>query len=200
MVAACGCCRALVRGLWFACRYNESMLVRSLGRLLCLLIAVVFLVACGAQPVKRPDWVKSETQTSISMFESMIAYHAFAAGLSTTDWVREMANLRTSPRTNDETLCVRQAMLAAAPGAPAAERAQAVGVYEQCERELRRRDSQLVGFVALLRAELAERIRYEERLREAQRRADERAQKLDELKEIERNLLERSTGPRPKKP
>lgn len=184
----------------FTCRYNEAMQVHLLSRLLCTLIAVVFLAACGTQSVKRPYWIKSESRISSSTLESMIAYHAFAATLGMTDWVREMANLRTELGTNDETLCVRQAMLAAAPAAPAAERAQAIGAYEQCERELRRRNSQLVGLVEMLRAELAERIRYEERLREAQRRSDERAQKLDELKEIERNLLERSTVPKTKRP
>jgi hypothetical protein len=54
--------------------------------------------------------------------------------------------------------------------------------------------------VALLRAEMAERARGDERLREAQRRAEEQTQKLNELKAIERNLLERGAAPGQRKP
>ena len=158
------------------------------------------LAACGTLAPQRPYWIKSDSPAPASSVDAMIAYHAFAAGLGAADWARESARLRTTAREADETQCVRQAMLAAAPAAPAAERAQAGAAYEQCERELRKRESSLVGLVVLLRVELAERIRSEERQREAQRRADEQTQKLDELKAIERNLLERSTAPKPKKP
>lgn len=175
---------------------------------------IVFLVglslaACGSLEGSgtQPYWLKAATPAAaprqFSPLESMIAYHGYAWSLSGAEWAKENARLRVAVATRDaeETLCVRQALLAAAASAPAHERAQASGLFEQCERELRRRDSQLSGLVALLRMEFAERARLEERQRDTARRADELAEKLDELRAIEKTLLERNQPARqPRRP
>lgn len=175
-----------------------SIRVRSL-----VILASLSLAACGTLDGDgaQPYWLKADAPRFSSPFEAMIAYHAYAWSLSGADWAKENARLRAIARAADETLCVRQSLLAAAPVAPAPERAQAAGLFEQCERELKRRESRLTGLVALLRAEFAERGRLEERQRESARRADELADKLNELRAIEKTLLERNQpATRPKRP
>ncbi len=165
------------------------------------LCATALLAACSHVPPvdgKRPYWLKSDAQAN-SPLESMLAYHAYAWSLSGSDWQRENVRLNTSTRSNDDSLCLRQAILAGVPAAP--ERSRASGLLEQCERELKRRDSRLLPLATLLRNEAAERSRSDERLRDSNRRAEELAQKLNELKSIEKNLLERSQpAPRAPKP
>jgi len=167
------------------------------------LVASLSLAACGTldEGGAQPHRLKVDTPRVPALLESMIAYHGQAWGLNGAEWAKESARLRAAARGADETLCVRQSLLATAPAAPAHERAQAAGLLEQCERELKRRESRLTALVTLLRAEFAERGRIEERQREATRRADELADKLNELREIEKTLLERSQpASRPKSP
>lgn len=175
-----------------------SIRVRSIA-----FLASLSLAACGTLEGggSQPYWLKADAPRFSSPLESMVAYHGYAWSLSGTEWAKENIRLRAAARDADETLCVRQSLLAAAPAAPAHERAQAAGLFEQCERELKRRESRLTGLLALLRVEFAERSRSEERQRESVRRADELAEKLDELKAIEKTLLERNQpAAKPKRP
>lgn len=165
----------------------------------CLAFALALLGAACATPPEgaRPYWLKNNA--TVSAVDSMIAYHAYAWTLSGSEWQRENARLGAAARQPDESLCLRQAILAGVPAAP--ERARAASQFEQCERELRKRESRLLGLASLLRAEQGERLRADERQRDANRRAEELAQKLNDLKAIEKTLLERNpTAPRKKTP
>jgi hypothetical protein len=125
---------------------------------------------------------------------NLLAYHAHVRGLSAAEWAKE--NDQSRPGKDDGDLPrLRQAVLLAAPSATPRDHARALQLFEQLERE-HRSDSQLQNLIGALRAELAERRRLEEKNRDEARRADDAEQKLDALKAIEKNLMEREQRPR----
>lgn len=166
----------------YACPYNEQV-IRSQRTY--LLIATALIGGCSSVENGRSALRRNDTP-----LDAVIAFHARAQTLKGADWAREYSRL--AALTGDESRCLRQAILAAAPAAP--DYAHPAALFEQCERELRKRDSPLLGLATLLRSEYAERVRCEEKAREANRRADEATQKLNDLRAIERNLRERGQG------
>lgn len=176
------------------------MELTSALRLLAALSSIQ-LAACGALTGSRdPYWLKDESPRFPSTIDSLTAYHAYVWNLTAAEWPRESDLVRETVACDGRLFQrVRQAIVAAAPAAPHPERARAQQLLEKCEGEARN-DASLRSFIALLRDELAERRRLEERARDETRRADALDQKLRELKAIEVDLLERARPAGVRKP
>ncbi len=170
--------------------------LRLLAVLACLPLAACSSLgdfSLGSLTGKRGDyWLKDDAPRFPSDAESLIAYHRYAWSLDTVDWAREGERLRAAA-THDSSLPqrLRQAVHAAAPAATPRDHARAQQLFEQYERDAQS-DASLHAVVVLLRDELAERRRLEDRVRDEASRADDLDQKLGALKAIELNMLQRS--------
>jgi len=168
------------------------------------------LAGCGVFTSGRSDSVaavRADSSRVATSAESLLAYHAYVKALSAADWQKESELLRdamvkeAAPKAaaTNEVQRLRLAVLVMAPAAPGKERARALPLLEQLERDGQKSASRLLNLITLLRADLVERRRLEERLSTETRRADDLEQKLNELVVIERNLHDRSrpvSGPK----
>ncbi len=176
------------------------MKLNAYVRIIAVLIAVP-VAACGSLTGTGDQyWLKDEGPRFPSTDESLAAYHAYVWNLTAAEWARESERVHGAVGRDQHLFQrVREAIVAAAPAAPQREHARAQQLLEQCEREAQNAPS-LKALIALLRDELAERRRLEDRLRDETRRADEADQKLGALKAIELNLLERGRPAGNRKP
>lgn len=166
-----------------------------------LAAASIWLAACGVLTGPRDQyWLKDDSPRFPSAVDSLTAYHAYAWKLTAAEWLRESDLVReTAARDPQLFQRVRQAILATSPAAPLPERMRAQQMLEQCERDAKN-DAALRSFIVLLREELAERRRLEERARDETRRADALDRKLGEIRAIELDLLDRARLPGARKP
>ncbi|TWO79230.1 hypothetical protein [Denitratisoma oestradiolicum] len=168
---------------------------------LALPLLAAFLAACSPVTLRGSGnqyWLKSSSAVILTTTDSLIAYHAYVRSLSGAEWNRESEQVREAvQKDGSEFQRLRLAMVMAVPLTGPREHARAMQQLEQLERETQKQNSSLHGLIAALKAELAERRRLEDALRDESRRADDLEQKLDALKAIERNLLERSQPPPP---
>lgn len=158
------------------------------------ILACASLAACASLDTPQDQyWLKPDSSLRIpSATDSLAAYHAYVWALNTAEWKRETALLREAVA-RDKRLFqrVRQAIVASAPVAPPKEHQRAMALLEHCERESRG-DNSLKNLVAVLMAELAERIRLETQLRDESRRSEDLEQKLNALRNIDLNLMDRN--------
>jgi hypothetical protein len=161
-----------------------------------LLLLAALLPACTSVSWRGSGdqyWLKASSPAIVTATDSLLAYHAYVRGLSASEWSKEAEQAReAASRDGSEFQRLRQAIAAAAPAAGPREHVRALQQFEQLERDSQKRNSALGGLIAAFKAELAERRRLEEALRDESRRADGLEQKLDALKAIERNLLDRN--------
>ena len=174
-----------------------------------LLSLSVILAACAnLAPVPSDDnyWLKADAQWSLSVVDSALAYYAYTRTLGAADWGRENEALKNlTARKPDEFNRLRQIILLMAPATPLKERGRALPLLEKLDKDVQKSSATLQPLIALLRSELEERRRLEDKLRdegkkneeleqklEAQKAAEkELLQKLNALKAIEKNLLDR---------
>lgn len=165
--------------------------IRLAAALICLPLA-----ACGNlggfMGARDQYWLKEDAPRFASDAESLVAYHRYVWSLDTVEWARESERVRDAARNPSLFQRLRQAVLAAAPAASPRDHARAQQLFEQCEAEAKNAGASLKAVIVLLRDELAERRRLEERVREEARRAEELDQKLGALKAIELNMLQRN--------
>lgn len=168
---------------------------------LALTLLAAFLAACSPVTLRGSGnqyWLKSSSTVILTTTDSLIAYHAYVRSLSGAEWNRESEQVREAvQKDGSEFQRLRLSIVMAAPLTGPREHARAMQQLEQLERETQKQNSSLHGLITVLKAELAERRRLEDALRDESRRADDLEQKLDALKAIERNLLERSQPPAP---
>ncbi|HEX8964667.1 MAG TPA: hypothetical protein VF801_16830 [Rhodocyclaceae bacterium] len=164
----------------------------ALKRLASILL-VLALAACGSMTGPRDQyWLKDGAPRFPSDAESLVAYHRYVWRLDTVEWARENERVRdAAARSPGPFQRLRQAVLAAAPAATPRDHARAQQMLEQYEHDTPNGDAALKAVVGMLREELAERRRLEERVREEARRAEDLDQKLGALKAIELNMLQR---------
>lgn len=165
------------------------------------LLLVLSFTACGTLTGRPTDeyWFKSDAKTFASATDSLLAYKAYVWPLSAAELAKENEQLRDAlARDSGEFQRLRQIIAAAAPAAGLREHARAPQLIDQLERD--GRGSRFATLLAALRAELAERRRIEDKLRDEARRADDVEQKLDALKNIEKSLIDRTGTPAGKKP
>jgi len=177
----------------------------TMNRLICHLpwLALGTLVACntpGPAPLRSEEtaWLKPEAPRPTSLLEASLAYYAHARTLGPAEWTRENEALKEAvARTPADFHRLRQALLLLSPAAPAKETGRLAPLLERLEKDTQRSTSGLHPLVVLLRAEVEERRRLEEKLRDESKKNEELEQKLEALKAIEKNLIERRRLPPP---
>lgn len=157
---------------------------------------IVLLSACAplAPSVRSEDtpWLKADAARPHSLADAGLSYYAHARGLNAAEWARENEALREAVARNpSDFLRLRQALLLLAPAAPAKEQARLGPLLERVERDTQKSPASLHALVQLLRGELEERRRLEDKLRDEGKKNEELEQKLEALKAIEKNLLDR---------
>ncbi|HQR02641.1 MAG: hypothetical protein JSR19_11370 [Proteobacteria bacterium] len=159
-----------------------------------LLILMSACTSLAPQGKQNPYWLKT-TSPFISITESLLSYHEYVFKLPSTEWSKEYEQVKeAAKRDNSEFQRLRLAIAGAVPLAGMREHARALQQLDQLEREAQKSASPQLPLITSLRAELAERRRLEDTLREEIRRSDDLSQKLDALKAIERSLQDRSGG------
>jgi hypothetical protein len=156
-------------------------------------LACAALAACGSLEVPGEQyWLKTDNSLRIpSAAESLAAYHAYVWALSPAEWKRENTLLREAVSRDKRVFQqVRQAIVASAPVAPPREHQRALALLERCERDTRN-DNSLRTLVAVLLAEVTERLRLETQVRDEAKRAEDLEQKLNALRNIDLKLMER---------
>lgn len=164
-------------------------LVLSLS-LIALLSACSPLLPATVRGEDTP-WLKADAPRPASLADAGLSYYAHVRGLNVSEWARENEALReAAARTPSDFLRLRQALLLLAPSAPAKEQARLGPLLDRLERDTQKSPS-LHALVQLLRSEFEERRRLEDKLREEGKKTEELEQKLEALKAIEKNLLDR---------
>lgn len=181
------------------------MRLMSRSAYLVLPLLATFLAACSPVTLRGSGnqyWLKSSSAVILTTTDSLIAYHAYVRSLSSAEWNRESEQVREAvQKDGSEFQRLRLAIVMAVPITGPREHARAMQQLEQLERETQKQNnSSLYGLIVVLKAELAERRRLEDALREESRKLDDMGQKIDALKAIERNLLERNPPPTPTAP
>lgn len=171
---------------------------------LVLALLAALLAACSPVTLRGSGnqyWLKSSSSVILTTTDSLIAYHAYVRSLSSAEWNRESEQVREAvQKDGSEFQRLRLTIVMAAPITGPREHVRAMQQFEQLERETQKQNSSLHGLIVVLKAELAERRRLEDALREESRKVEDMEQKIDALKAIERNLLERNPPPTPTPP
>ncbi|HRE16489.1 MAG TPA: hypothetical protein PLW86_05390 [Rhodocyclaceae bacterium] len=168
-----------------------------------LLFIISLLAACapsGPAAVRGEDapWIKPDAPRPASVLDAALAYYAHVRTLGPNDWNRENETLKeTYAKSPSDFQRLRQALLLLAPNAPAKEQARLVPLLDRLEKDTQKSAFGLHPLVVLLRSEFDERRRLEDKLREENKKNEELEQKLEALKNIEKNLLERRRVPPP---
>lgn len=184
-------------------------------RLVSLLILVLPAACSTLDTFPMIDDTGSATADSRkerSAADSALLYYAYARNLSPTEWARENELSKEAVARNPSDMHrLRQVLLLLAPVAPPREHARAPALLEKLDKELQKSSPRLQPLITLLRSELDERRRLEEKLRDEAKKNEELEQKLeagkaiekdlqqklDALKAIEKNLLDRRRPPPP---
>ena len=165
-----------------------------------VLIAAAMLSACATPPETRPEQARprpvqkcpSPPEITVSPVETLLKYHARLVSLSQNDLVAEFHKARLSAA-SDELQRIRFAVLLTLPGT-------AFRDLQKAEELLKGPigDPLLADFAALLGAQI-----HEERLsdsaahglakmlREEKKRAESLQGKIDAIKNLERNIIQR---------
>jgi hypothetical protein len=164
----------------------------------CAVVACSNLGHLGSPEASRDDyWLKGASAASRA--DSLLLWFDYARRLSAAEWAREHEQLRLRSATDKSDFSrLRYAILLAVPNAPAREQARASSLLESLTKDAASRDAGMRALAQLLVTDLAERRRLAEDLQStAQRQKDDAAraadleQKLEALKEIEKNLQQR---------
>jgi len=168
-----------------------------------LLFVVSLLAACapsGPSAVRGEDtpWLKPGAPRPASVVDAALAYHAHVRTLGPSDWNRENEALKDAfAKSPSDFQRLRQVLLLLAPNAPAKEQGRLPALLDRLEKDTQKSTFGLHPLVVLLRSEFDERRRLEDKLREESKKNEELEQKLEALKNIEKNLLERRRVPPP---
>lgn len=164
---------------------------------LALLFPVAILAACAnlpMVPMENDDnyWLKADAQWSLSAVDSALAYYAYTRTLGAADWGRENEALKNlTAKKLDDFNRLRQIILLLAPATPAKERGRALPLLEKLDKDAQKSSAALQPLIALLRNEIEERRRLEEKLRDEGKKSEELEQKLEAQKVAERELLQK---------
>lgn len=157
------------------------------------------LAGCAQFGASSSDayWIKADAKKSaMTPVESALAYYAYVHPLTGVEWVRENESLKEAVgKSAAEFDRLRQILLLIAPAAPARERLRAPQLLAVLEKDAQKSGSAFLPLIQLLRTELDERRRLEDKLRDESRKSDDLEQKLEALKAIEKNLSERRRIP-----
>ena len=158
-------------------------------RIRCLLLVVgcaAALAGCGviriAEPLEPAPWVQAGGPQPASDTESLLLYFQHVRKLSGPDAAREHDAARQAyGRARTDFNRVRLAMILSLPGMPFTDEARALGLLDTVARQ----GGKLQGLAAVLVAQLQEQQRLAASAQGLQ-------QKLDALRSLERNMIERS--------
>jgi hypothetical protein len=158
------------------------------------------LTGCSLMPPSASDyWIKPGMGRPSGEAVSLLHYHDYLRGLSAAELHKETEKQRQLQAMEKGDFRRVQYALALMAGSAVADHRRASQLLEPLVKEVEGHDRELRALAILLHGELAERRRLEEgaaKYREEQRRADELEKKLEALKAIEKNLLQRETGGR----
>ena len=147
-------------------------------------LAVLLTAGCavlrGLETGGEP-WVRTDGPRPSSDNESLLMYFGYVRKLPSAELVREHDTLRqTYAKSQSDFARVRYAMLLSVPGTPFNDDARAL---EALEPLLKNPDAALHGLAFIVSAQIQE-----------QRRGQGLQHKLDALKSLEKNLIERDQG------
>ena len=159
-------------------------------RIRCLLLVVgcaAALAGCGviriAEPLEPAPWVQAGGPQPASDTESLLLYFQHVRKLSGPDAAREHDAARQAyGRARTDFNRVRLAMILSLPGMAFTDEARALGLVDTVARH---QGGKLQGLAAVLVAQLQEQQRLAASAQGLQ-------QKLDALRSLERNMIERS--------
>lgn len=171
------------------------MKLEGMARFVLPLLAVGWVAGCGAlkpqEAGSEAGWLKPGQVFLVSEAESLLLYHEYLRRLSGVALNREHEEARRMFATNGSDFSrMRLALLLSFSGASFRDDARAVSLLEAMLKEGDARD-ETRALARLLHAQISERRRIEERLKDEQRKTEGLQQKLDALQSIEKSLLER---------
>ncbi len=154
-------------------------------RLTAIAIAAGVLAGCGTLGTEsRPPapWVQADVTPPVSETESLLLYYQHARKLAGAELGREHDMARQAfARARSDFNRVRYAMLLSLPGAPFGDEARALELFDPVSKNP---NGRLSGLAQLMISQLQERKRLDTNAQGLQ-------QKLDALRSLERNLIER---------
>lgn len=155
-----------------------------------LLLSLMVLAGCTAMPAAHDEyWIKADMPRPSGEAASLLYYFDYARKLPAAELGRETDRLRQSRAADPSAFRTLQYALALSiPGGDAHRAGQ---VLEPLLREPSRLSAELHALAQWLAADLAER----RRLEAGARRADELEKRLEALKNIEKNLMQRESAP-----
>lgn len=176
------------------------MKLEGMARFALSLLAIGWVAGCGALKLQETGseagWLKPGQVFLVSEAESLLLYHEYLRKLSGAALNREHEEVkRALARSNSDFSRVRLALLLSLPTASFRDDGRAVGLLEPLLAGSAAAD-EMQALARLLHAQISERRRIEERLKDEQRKTEGLQQKLDALQSIEKSLLERE----PEKP
>ena len=157
-------------------------------RPLWLMTALVLMMSAGCTAVRMTDsaqepWLKAGGPRPAGDSESLLMYYEYARSLPPAELAKEhdaVRELYSSSNANSDFLRVRYAMLLSIPGTAFNAEARALELIDPL---LKNADAGLHGLAFMVSAQIQE-----------QRRGHAMQQKLDALRSLEKNLIERDTG------
>lgn len=158
------------------------------SRFLPLVLGCAALLAgCGviriAEPLEPAPWVRADGPQPTSDTESLLLYFQHIRKLSGPDAIREHeAAWHMYSRSRSDFNRVRVAMILSLPGMPFTDEARALGLLDSVAKH---QGGKLQGLAVMLGAQLQEQQRLAAGAQALQ-------QKLDALRSLERNMIERS--------
>jgi chromosome segregation ATPase len=156
------------------------------------------------EPVVQPhaEPLATTLKRQVSDLEALLAYYDQVRRLSPTEQVKEQDAVRLAFNKDKSDLNrLKLAMLQALPNSAVRNDASAQALIDPLLKESDTRDAGLRAFAQLLNANLAERKKSDDRIRENQQEIEDLQKKLDALKSIEKSLIDRgrpSPPPQPK--
>ena len=170
-------------------------------KLLSTFVIVLFLTGCSQmrpQVVQAPVdyWMKPGQARASSKAVSLLYYADYLRNLNQADYAQETEHVRLLA--NTERSDFRQLQYALALSMPGNETRKAQQIIDGLFKDNKSPDPELAALAQLLSADLAERRRLAADSRKAEvgaKRADDLEKKVEALKNIEKNLIQREQGP-----
>jgi hypothetical protein len=149
---------------------------------------VAMLAGCGglrAPASEAEPWLRAEAPRPRSEADSLLLYFEYLRRLPAAELAKEQEAVRLLfARSRTDFVRVRFAMASSAPGGSAADEARAL---EALGPLLKNADAPLHGMAYMVGAQIQE----QRRAQEEQRRAQGLNEKLDALKQLEKQMIER---------
>lgn len=160
-------------------------------------VSVLLLAACAQFGARDDYWLPPTQSRPSGPAAALLLYADYLRNLPAPDYPQELDHVRLLAA-KDRSF-YRQLQYALALSAPGGDARTAQQVIDGAAREHRNSDAELGALAGLLSAELAERRRLEARMEAGAKRADNLEKKVEAVKNIEKNMIQRDGAVEEKK-